>query len=398
MTTADSCLPRTESPSVGARRWTRLIGEVLLVAITIMSASITLFDPSSPGRWAGFTAAFLPALFLWLRHRCPIRVLVACVVLFAVAVFYSLVTPASMLPTAVALYSFVVQHPRKHGFYVAAATALLLTILAWLSNDGGRFDPEPFPIAVSIAFVAALADAVRNRRDYITEIVARADRAEATRESEAARRVSEERLRIARDLHDVVAHQISVISLNASIALTSLEGKPDQTRAALNTIRGASRRVLGDIGDLLTVLRSDDEPSLDPQPGIRQLPDLTEDFIRTGLAVAVRHEGGVPRLAPTADMVAYRAVQEALTNAAKHGSESRAHVLVASTGEDVELIVTNPTDANRFEGDGFGLSGMRERVASVRGTMDITVKGGIFRLELHLPSDTGLHELPRRDP
>ncbi len=232
-----------------------------------------------------------------------------------------------------------------------------------------------------------LADSVRNRRAYIAEIVARADHAEATRESEAARRVSEERLRIARDLHDVVAHQISLISLNASVALAGLNAQSDPTRTALLAIKGASRRVLGDIGDLLAVLRSDDEASLVPQPGLEQLPDLIDDFARAGLVVTVRHEGGVPRLTPTGDVVAYRAVQEALTNATKHGDGARAHLLVHSTAEQVRIVVTNPTAADAFAGDGFGLSGMRERVAAVRGTMEIAIEAGVFRLAIVLPRD-----------
>lgn len=374
-------------PGPVARRWARAVAEVLLAVVTVLSALVSVIDPPGPGGVFGFAAGFLPATFLWLRQRRPVPVLLACLALYAILVFFAHFTPASVLPVAVALYSFVVRHPRRQGLYVAGAALVYLVTLAWIAGGDGFLDPDPFPIAVSVGFATAAADAVRNRRAYIAEIIARADRAEATRESEAARRVSEERLRIARDLHDVVAHQISLISLNASVALTALDAKPDQARASLLTIRGASRRVLGDIGNLLAVLRSDDEPSLDPQPGLGQLPDLVDDFNRTGLAVTVRHEGGVPQLTPTGDVVAYRAIQETLTNAARHGSQARAHVLLSSTADQVHLVITNPTESDAFGGDGFGLSGMRERVASVRGTMDIAVEAGVFRLEIRLPRE-----------
>jgi signal transduction histidine kinase len=379
--------PSAAWPGARARTWGRLAGEVLIIAIVALSAAFNLYGPTSPGRIVGLVATLLPASFLWLRGRHPAQVLAVCLGLFVVAACCAQFTPANILPVAASLYAFMVQRRREPGWYVAGAVLASTVIVTWLAGDGARFGPEPFPVAVSIAFAAALADSVRNRRAYIAEIVARADHAEATRESEAARRVSEERLRIARDLHDVVAHQISLISLNASVAMAGLDAQPEPTRTALLAIKGASRRVLGDIGDLLAVLRSDDEAALAPQPGLEQLPDLIDDFSRAGLAVTVRHEGGVPRLTPTGDVVAYRAVQEALTNATKHGAEARAHVLVQSTAEQVRIVVTNPTGVDAFAAEGYGLSGMRERVASVRGSVEIAVEAGVFRLEVRLPRD-----------
>lgn len=380
-------LPDASRPS---RRWSRVAAELLLAVMVALSSVATVVGPWATHSLPGLIATLLPAGFLWLRGRYPVPVLAACVALFGVAAVWATFSAFSVVPAAVALYSVMVRRSRRVGLYYAVGVLLVLVPLASLATDWRRLDPQSVQVAISLAFAAATADAVRNRRAYIAEIVARARHAEATRESEAARRVGEERLRIARDLHDVVAHQISVISLNASVALSSVEANPEKARESLTTIRTASRRVLGDIGDLLAFLRSDDDPGLEPQPGVEQLPDLIDDFLRTGLRVTVRHEGGTPPLSPTAGLVAYRAIQESLTNAAKHGTGGRAHLLLDSTGERVEVLVTNPTSAEGYAGDGFGMSGMRERVASVRGTLDAEVAGGMFRVRVLLPKDDQL--------
>lgn len=359
--------------------------EILLV-LGILGGVARLWMASPGPGPLGLVAGAVPAAFLWLRGRFPLPVLIAGVGCCGLAVLTSATTPVSVLTVVVAVYSYVVRHPRRKGMTVAGAALVVMTALALLNVAEDRRLNEPVPVAMSVALAAALGDSIRTRRAYIAEIVARAERAEATRESEAARRVTEERLRIARDLHDVVAHQISVISMNASVALVSLDARPEQTRSALHTIRRASKQAIGDIGDLLTVLRSHDGPTLDPQPGLAQLPDLVDDWARAGLTVTTHHDGSAPQLSPTVDMVAYRAIQEALTNAARHGAGARAHVLVSSTPGQVELVVTNPTDTESSDSDGFGLVGMRERVASVRGTMEYSTRGGTFRLAIRLPA------------
>jgi signal transduction histidine kinase len=210
--------------------------------------------------------------------------------------------------------------------------------------------------------------------------------------------VAEERLRIARDLHDAVAHQISVISLNAGVASSTLESRPERAREALGTIRNASRAVLGEIGNLLEVLRADerqDGVSI-PQPDLDRLPELVAEFARVGLVVHTRLEGDVSHVRGAAGRVTYRVIQESLTNAHKHGAEGRAHVLVHA-GDDTEdntvtIVVTNPTGPPRTTpadddpvSRGHGLLGIRERVASVRGDVQIGPAPGGWRVSATLP-------------
>lgn len=199
--------------------------------------------------------------------------------------------------------------------------------------------------------------------------------------------------RIARDLHDAVAHQISVISLNAGAASTALEARPEKAREALATIRSASRTVLGEIGDLMAMLRQGDgEVAPAPQRSLDSLDDLVVSFRASGLEVAMRVEGDVDTVPASVSRVAYRVVQEGLTNALKHGTERRAHVLIERVGEGLHIVVTNPCDSSAAarttetdRGGGYGLVGLRERVAAVRGTVEAGLTPGGFRLSALLP-------------
>jgi signal transduction histidine kinase len=254
-------------------------------------------------------------------------------------------------------------------------------------------DPRMVQFTLAVAFAAAAGDATRSRREYIVAVTERAERAEQTREAEARRRVSEERLRIARDLHDTVAHQIAVISLNAGVASSSLES-PERAQEALSTIRSASRTVLGEIGDLLALLRTEDPDAgtTAPPSGLGRLDELVEQFAQSGLSVHLRVEGDPGHVSGAADLVAYHVIQEGLTNALKHGTDHRAHVLVEVADEHVTVVVTNPTipaahDARRdaAAGAGHGLIGLRERVASVRGVVETGTTAGGYRLAATLP-------------
>lgn len=245
-----------------------------------------------------------------------------------------------------------------------------------------------------IVLAGALGDAARSRREYIAAVTERAERAEQGRDEEARRRVAEERVRIARDLHDLVAHQISVISLSAGVASSALETKPERAREALTAIRGASRTVLADIGALMALLRSDDadgQRDLRPQEGLAGLGDLVGSFGQVGLRVEVIGDPGGVALSPATDLVAYLALQEGLTNAHKHGTGGRATVAVGSADGTAILTVANPLRAGNTQlvPGGHGLRGLRERVSAVRGQVQASCSEGEFRLVISLPVDGG---------
>lgn len=353
------------------------------------------------GNLVGLIAGVAGAVAMPFRRRWPIPVLVLCVGLFGASAFLGALAPGLVVASAIAMFAVAARNDRRTTFVTAAIAAVAIVGLSLVSAIGSVFDPRAILFAVTIAFAAAAGDANRSHRAYIDAITERAVRAEETRESEARRRVAEDRLRIARDLHDTVAHQISVISLNAGVASSTLESRPEAARDALAAIRSASRTVLGEIGDLLSVLRAEsgdqlsEAPSTAPQPGLDRLDALLGRFAESGLDVTVRIDGDLDRLPEAVDRVAYRVIQEALTNAHKHGSEHRAHLLLEVMADVARIVVTNPiggAETTRPEHQvpeargGHGLLGIRERVASVRGTVETDRSATGYRLVAILPS------------
>ncbi|WKK70368.1 histidine kinase [Rathayibacter oskolensis] len=381
----------------GHRRPPGWVGDVI-AAIVIAALALAPF----PGREYRATSGLAlgltltPILLLPLRRRLPVAVLVVTVALYGAAALTGTLSPGIVIAAAVAMFAVANRRPRRLSVIVMIATAASILLLSLLAATVGALDARVIQFAVIIAFAGAAGDATRSRREYIVAVTERAERAEQTRESEARRRVTEERLRIARDLHDAVAHQISVISLNAGVASSALETRPDRAREALGTIRTAARSVLGEIGDLLEVLRSDERlaESAGPQPGLERLDELVGRFEADGLQITLRTEGDPAAVTGAVDLVAYRVVQEALTNAHKHGADHRAHVLLDIGGDRVGIVVTNPVPAEAApapRGAGHGLLGLRERVASVRGSVTTGPAPGGYRVAATLP-------LPQQPP
>ncbi|WP_458041781.1 MULTISPECIES: sensor histidine kinase [Bacteria] len=377
------------------RRLPAWVGDLIAAAFVVVAAVVPFpaheFRPHSP---LVVVIALLPAVLLPLRRRWPLAVLVACLGCYGIAALLGTVAPGVVLAAAIAMFGVANRSTRRRALITMAAAVPGIVLLSALAAIGDVFDPRTFQFAFVMAFAAAAGDATRSRREYISEMTERARRAEKTREAEAQRQITEERLRIARDLHDAVAHQISVISLNAGVASTSLETRPEKTREALANIRTASRSVLAEIGDLLEMLRADeggeDEASVrPPQPGLERLDDLVERFQQTGLDVGVRREGDLTVVPAPLQRIAYRVVQEGLTNAHKHGALRRAHVLLEVGPEVLVVVVTNPIrDDEPRESDarvGHGLTGLRERVAAVRGSVQAGATPGGYRLSASLP-------------
>ncbi|PJJ70872.1 signal transduction histidine kinase [Diaminobutyricimonas aerilata] len=338
-------------------------------------------------------AILVAALLLLVRRRWPIPVLAGCVALYGLASATGTVAPGIVLAIAIATFGLANRSTRRVTIIAAAITAAAVFLLSVIGAVVSAADPRMVQFVLAVALAAAAGDATRSRREYIVAITERAERAEQTREAEARRRVSEERLRIARDLHDTVAHQIAVISLNAGLASSSLES-PEKAKEALSAIRSASRAVLSEIGNLLALLRTEDPDAVitAPPPGLGRLDELVAQFAQSGLAVRLRVEGDPGRVGGTTDLVAYHVIQEGLTNALKHGGDHRAHVLVEVTDDQVAVVVTNPTVPSAVDAEtrgatvGHGLLGLRERVASVRGVIESGITAGGYRLAAVLPS------------
>ncbi|MEV1083251.1 sensor histidine kinase [Streptomyces sp. NPDC050211] len=328
---------------------------------------------------------------------------VACVVLlwrkrYPVAVVFGTATAAMVyfgagypygpifLAVALACFSAIVTGHRRAAW---AAVGMLwighVLIAHWLyrwlppSGDG----PQPWGtegvVAAWVVAIVALAELVKVRREQWAR--ERAERAQA-----AKRRADEERLRIARELHDVLAHSISVINVQAGVGLALLDSDPEQARAALSTIKAASKEALGEVRQVLDTLRTPGDAPRAPAPGLDRLPELVEQAASAGLSVQV--EGESPPLPPGADLAAFRIVQEALTNVVRHSGSRHARVHLDHEGGALRLRIDDDGPATGADagGSGNGLAGMRERAAALGGTIEAGPRDdGGFRVLAVLP-------------
>ncbi|WP_338775913.1 sensor histidine kinase [Streptomyces sp. DG1A-41] len=251
----------------------------------------------------------------------------------------------------------------------------------WLppSGDSAVSWGEELVVATWVVAIAAVSELFRIRREQWAR--ERAERAEAAR-----RRADEERLRIARELHDVLAHSISVINVQAGVGLALLDSDPEQARTALTTIKAKSKEALGEVRQVLDTLRAPGDAPRAPAPGLDRLPELVEQAASAGLTVDV--EGEPPRLAPGTDLAAFRIVQEALTNVVRHSNSRHARVHLAHDSGALRLRVDDDGPATGADagGSGNGLAGMRERATALGGTIEAGPRpDGGFRVLAVLP-------------
>jgi signal transduction histidine kinase len=232
--------------------------------------------------------------------------------------------------------------------------------------------------------------AIGHRSRQTQALRERALRLEQDRAEEAVRAVAEERARIARELHDVIAHSVSVMVVQTAGVRRLLAPEQERERQALETVEQTGRQALAEMRRLLGVLRrADDRPQLAPQPGLSGIEQLLEQVRKAGLPVDLQVEGQPVELPPGIDLAAFRIVQEALTNTLRHAGPAKAHVRVRYDPSELELSVTNDGKpyANGDEG-GYGLVGMRERVALYGGKIEAGPVDGGYRVSARLPLET----------
>ncbi|MFD3806238.1 sensor histidine kinase [Streptomyces sp. NPDC058611] len=268
--------------------------------------------------------------------------------------------------------------------------------------DKGLSDPESVLFALFVIVPFALAwvagDSLRTRRAYYAQLIERNERLENQREAQAKVAVAAERARIARELHDVVAHNVSVMVVQADGAAYVMDVAPEQAKEALQTISGTGRQALAEMRRLLGVLRTGEPQESEdyvPQPDVEQIEVLVEQVRAAGLAVDFEVEGAPRKLPTGVELTAYRIVQEALTNTRKHGGpEARASVRLVYFDDGLGLLVEDDGrgaahdlyEDGGADGAGHGLIGMRERIGMVGGTLDTGPRpGGGFRISALLP-------------
>jgi signal transduction histidine kinase len=298
----------------------------------------------------------------------------------------------AVIAPATALYSLTLLRGRIH--LVVAATAAVAAVVAADTILAGRhLHTVTLQTLAHVALVAVpllAAEALRNRRSYIKLLLERLDLAERTRDDEAQRRVEQERLRIARDLHDVVAHTLTTINVQAGVAAHLLDRDPGHARAALRTIADASHEALDELRTILGVLRErdDDGAPLQPAPTLESMSELIAHARDVGLDVRLDIDGEQPERIPDAvQLAAFRIVQESLTNARRHAAGASACVSLTYRPDRLLLAVENAQglSSNIDGGLGVGILGMRERATALGGTLDADRSSDGFRVAAELP-------------
>jgi signal transduction histidine kinase len=339
----------------------------------------------------GVVLAALASFPLVARRRAPLEV-------FAVTAGASTTLSAFGYPEGppigptVALYFLALTPERAPGPRWLAAAVVAGMFVLHIGASGvseGEFPTVPLLFGALVWGGAwVLGDRVRTRRAKLAELEERARRAEEEAERERRLARAEERMRIARDLHDSAGHAINVILVQAGAARLLQDQDPERSRAALETIEDVARETVGEIEQLVRALREDDfgdDSRVEPPVGLAALDALAERHRSAGLAVILRERGGRRALAPAVDQAAYRILQEALTNAARHGDGS-AEVDIAFGETALELSVRNPASPGRApSGTAHGLVGMRERAALLGGTLEAGASNGVFRVRAVLP-------------
>ncbi|WP_225831059.1 sensor histidine kinase [Streptomyces sp. NK08204] len=339
------------------------------------------------------------AAALVFRHRAPKAVLAVTGTVSVVECVTGDPRAPVAMSAVVALYTVASTTDRTTTLRIGLPTMTVLTGAAMLGGPLPWYAQENLGVLAWTGIGATAGDAVRSRRAVVQAMRERAERAERTREEEARRRVAEERLRIARDLHDVVAHHIALVNVQAGVAAHIMDKRPDQAKEALGHVREASRSALNELRATVGLLRQSGDPAAptEPAPGLARLEELVGTFRSAGLPVEVVRADQGTELPAAVDLAAYRIIQEALTNVRKHaGPEAKAEVSVIHVGPDIEVTVLDDGSNDRPEpvtapeaGGGHGLLGMRERVAALGGTLTTGPRfGGGFRVHAILPVKT----------
>ncbi|GAA4140102.1 histidine kinase [Streptomyces tunisiensis] len=365
----------------GTRRWRE--GAVVAAAfvVCLLGGTVRVEDTLTAPPPASWLLALVSCAVLPARHRRPLAVLAFTTAAgVAAQPLGLLLSPLLIAPALVAAYACTLHVPgeRRAAGAVALAAVALLAGSGPLAGDLSWRDASRMATMVAVPLLAGLiGHAVRTRRAYLAAVEERARRAEESRELEARRRVAEERVRIARELHDLVAHQITLANAQATVAAHFFDSRPEQTRVSLRELVETTGHALDELRATVGLLRQTGDTAAPdgPAPGLDRLPDLLESFRRAGLEVSVREEGAARALPPGVDLTAYRIVQEALTNVTKHAAGRGARVgldwgggrLTVTVSDDGGAAAGPPALSDRPPG--YGLIGMRERAAAVGGEL-----------------------------
>lgn len=326
------------------------------------------------------SAAFLPLAF---RRSVP---WLALTLSSAAALAYQLLpTPPAFvtLGPMIAIYTLAAYSSRRRTGLIALLVAgIVLAVPVSAFSGDIRWVADSVSTFAVLAAAALLGEAERNRRSYIAEVEQRALDAERTREEEALRRVDEERIRIAREVHDIVAHSLSIVTVQASAASTLITTDPERASESLEHVRTTAKQALAELRSMLDVLRTGEgDAPLAPAADLARLEALVAPVREAGLKVALEITGDLAAVPAYASVSAYRIVQEALTNTVRHAEAGCVWVRIEAQPETLELRIENDgtTPAPASLSGGHGIEGMRERVEALGGAFEIGARpaGGL---------------------
>ncbi|MEU5951663.1 sensor histidine kinase [Streptomyces sp. NPDC047525] len=345
---------------------------------------------------------------LLVRSRWPVAVSVVTGAACAGWALYGHIGELLNLPVMVALYALAAQGDRRRTVRTAVIAALVSGVVSVIAGKDVA-QPQGAPLLEMLwpLVPLLLGEVVRGRRELMKEYADRAERAEADREREARRKVDQERVRIARELHDVVAHTVSAMTVQAGLALDALDSRPEVARTAMRQVRTSGKEAVRELRATVGVLREGRRvASVDPAPRLAQLGELVEGVRGTGLRVSLHTDTdtgtdtdtatGGRELPQLVELAAYRIVQEALTNVIKHADARHVAVSVATAGGRLAVEITDDgplttTAAATTSGEGYGLIGMRERATAVGGTLEAgPLPGGGWRVRAVIPVEEGV--------
>ena len=373
------------------RRSLWLDGGIVLVLIAsaeiaIWSGAVGAGELDRPRALAAVLVVFVSLPLLW-RRTAPVAA--ALLVVAALAALGDFPAFPAWVTFLIVFYSLGRYAANVRSLLVALAL-LAATVLQDLLNKGGEPVTDLVGTWIMLAGAWAIGRAVRAQGHEASRERERSERLARERDERARRAVAEERARMARELHDVVAHSVSLIAVQAQAVQRLLEGEERPAREGLNSIERVARQTSIEMRRLLGILDSQgDGAARDPRPGVAGLGTLVEQVRETGLEVELRTEGEPVPLAPGLDLSAYRIVQEALTNTLKHAHASHVAVVVRYAGDQLELEVEDDgRGGDQHQGGGHGLVGMRERAAVFGGELTAgPLPGRGFRVHARLPME-----------
>ena len=381
----------SESPlAARRRRWTASpradVVLALVLGVLCLQSAFGDHGLKQPG-WAAVLLVELSVLPLAVRRSRPVAVLA---ITLAAAIAGDLWFSGFLVPgPVIALYTVAAHCERRVAVAAALATGAALLVPA-LARRG--VSSAGFAAAMYAAFAVAwaLGDNLRTRRAYLVEVEARAERLEREREERARRAVAAERARIARELHDVISHNVSVMVVQAAAGRDVFATRPERARETLESIETIGRQALVELRRLLGVVSPDDggaPAGFAPQPRLSRLPELLEHVGGGGLRVELTIEGEPRELPAGVELSAFRIVQEALTNTLKHAHASRADVRLRYTDGGLEMEIADDGVASTPTGGGRGLVGMRERAALLGGELTAGPRpAGGFSVRARMPA------------